>query len=262
MDSSALRQELARLRSELDETRERLAAADRSAKERDDVLRTLSHDMRTPLSSLLLQAHMLQRTLAPDDPSRRRVEMILTNAQRVASMVGDLADIGLVENSAVRLERREVHLAGFFRELCDRLSGTLETGRVQVECAATLPPVFADPDRLERVFTNLVMNSIKYSAPGTPIVVTGAVEPGVVRVTVADVGVGIGPDELPHLFRRYFRTRHGQKTEGLGLGLYIAEVLVQAHGGTIEAESELGRGTRFHVRLPQAADASARGNGP
>ena len=206
---------------------------------------------------------MLQRTLAhPDDPSRRRVEMILTNAQRVASMVGDLADVGLVEMGPVRLKHREVHLAGFFRELCDRLLGRSRPDASRSSARRPCHRSSPTPTASSACSPTSSSNSIKYSAPGTPIVVTGTVEPGVVRVTVADVGVGIGPDELPHLFRRYFRTRHGQKTEGLGLGLYIAEVLVQAHGGTIEAESGLGRGTRFHMHHPQAADASARGNGP
>jgi signal transduction histidine kinase len=103
------------------------------------------------------------------------------------------------------------------------------------------------------VFCNLIGNALKYAPAGSEVTVSCAAEPGCVRVTVSDSGPGIDKDELPHLFQRYFRTRQAQGTEGLGLGLYASALIVRAHGGTIEAESEPGQGSRFHVTLPLAA---------
>ena len=117
-----------------------------------------------------------------------------------------------------------------------------------------LPPVDADATHLERIFTNLLSNALKYSAPDTPVIITLTRQGNEVVASVADQGVGIAADELPQLFRRYYRGEAGRgKRESLGLGLYIAKGLVEAHGGRIWVESEPGKGSRFSVALPVRA---------
>lgn len=116
-----------------------------------------------------------------------------------------------------------------------------------------LPPVLADPDRLERILGNLVTNALKYAPEGTPVCVTLDRGDGVVIVSVADQGPGIEPDEVPHIFERYYRTQATRTShEGLGLGLYITRGLVEAHGGRIWVESRLGVGSTFSFTLPLA----------
>jgi signal transduction histidine kinase len=116
-----------------------------------------------------------------------------------------------------------------------------------------LPPIQADPARLERILVNLISNALKYSPPQSEVVVEVAVRPEGLAVSVADRGIGIAPEDLPHVFDRFFRARGARRPEGLGLGLYIARFLVELHGGTLAAESQLGGGSTFRVVLPVRA---------
>lgn len=218
--------------------------------ERDDLLRMISHDLRTPLSALLLQAQMLQRSLDPRDGNLKRLDIIITNAQRLATMIRDLVEMVRLESGRVQLVRRPLDLEGFTTTLMQRLAGTLQTERVRLDFHPGLPPLNADPDRLERVLVNLLSNALKYSRPPKEVVVRVRREAESLHIEVIDQGEGISPHELPHLFERFFRTQDTRQQEGLGLGLYITAMLVRAHGGTIEVQSQLGQGSVFRVRLP------------
>jgi signal transduction histidine kinase len=135
-------------------------------------------------------------------------------------------------------------------DLLKRLEGALAVERVQFE-AVTPVVVRADANRLERIVGNLIANALKYSEPETVVTLSVYAETNDALLTVADQGPGIQPDDLPHLFERGYRTKSAiQKTEGLGLGLYITRLLVEAHGGRIWAESEPGKGSTFYVALP------------
>jgi two-component system, OmpR family, phosphate regulon sensor histidine kinase PhoR len=118
--------------------------------------------------------------------------------------------------------------------------------------------VSADPERIERVLTNLITNALKYSPSPKPVVVGVEQTNGEAVVSVADQGAGISPEELPRLFQRFTRGREGPKSDvaGLGLGLYIARLMVEAHGGRIRAESDLGKGSTFSFSLPLEEPAS------
>ncbi len=220
--------------------------------ERDDLLRMISHDLRTPLSALLLQAQMLQRSLEPGDRNLKRLDTIITNAQRLATMIRDLVDMVRLENGRVQLIRRDVDLESFTATLIQRLAGTLQTERVRLDFEPGLPPLTADPDRLERILVNLVSNALKYSRPPEEVIVRARREEQAVCIDVVDHGIGISQNELPHMFERFFRTQNTRQQEGLGLGLYITAMLARAHGGSIEVESQLGQGSVFRVRLPLA----------
>ena len=126
----------------------------------------------------------------------------------------------------------------------------LETTRVQVEIPPDLPPVSTDAARLERIFTNLLSNSLKYSEPATPVLMRARRQDDIVEFSVTDQGQGIYSDDLPHLFERFYRAKSDRKAEGIGLGLYISRVLVEAHGGHIWVESEVGKGSTFTFSLP------------
>ncbi len=120
-----------------------------------------------------------------------------------------------------------------------RLAGTMDVGRIRVEIPEGLPPAWADPDRLERILTNLLSNALKYSAPGTPVTVGVVQRDGEIVTSVCDQGPGIAPEQLPRLFQRYYRTEAGGERQE-GLGLYITKRLVEAHGGRIWVRSQVG----------------------
>ncbi len=227
----------------------------RSLQERQaDLLRAISHDLRTPLTVIMTQAQLLQRR--PDDPPTvlRRAASLRTSAQRMAAMIDDLVDLVRLEAGLVKLHQRSIALGPFTAELRERLRGTLPMERLRLEISDALPAVAADPPRLERILVNLITNAFKYSPPESEAVLrVERVEAGL-RLTVSDQGPGIPPDEAPRVFERFWRSPSATRTEGLGLGLYITRLLVEAHGGQIAIESEVGRGSAFHVTLPLSPD--------
>jgi signal transduction histidine kinase len=225
--------------------------------QRDDLLRAISHDVRTPLTALLLQAQTLERSLDPNDRRGRSVRTIVTNAKRIAAMINDLVDMVRFESGKWQVERRPIDVGAFVLEIKDRLAEMLATERVRISVEPDLPLLFADPDRLERVVVNLLSNALKYSEPGSEVVLCACARHGSIEISVTDHGKGIPHDEIPHLFERFYRARNVGRKEGLGLGLYIAAMLVKAHGGSIEVDSEVGKGSVFRIALPIGADLPA-----
>ena len=224
--------------------------------QREDILRAVSHDLRNPLAAILAQAEVLARWLEEAGLTGRELQStvaIVANGRRMNAMIGDLVDAARSESGQLRLNRRPIDLPAFVHKVKQEQAATLDTARVQVEAVAELPPVSADPDRLERIIINLLSNALKYSAPGTPVTVSFGRRNGEVVTSITDRGRGIPPRDIPRLFQRYFRTEAGrERREGLGLGLYITRILVEAHGGHIWAESKEGVGSTFSFSLPVA----------
>ena len=225
--------------------------------QREDFLRAVSHDLRNPLTVIRTRAELLLLRLRSTRAGSEELESaqaILTSAGRMNAMIQELVDATRLEAGQVHLEARPIELPAFIADLVRRLAGALETERIRVSAPAGLPPVLADPDQLERILTNLFSNALKYSPPGSEVTVTLGAREGRIVTAVADQGPGIAPEDLPHLFERYYRTQVGrERGEGLGLGLYITRKLVEAHGGRIWAESEPGKGSTFSFSLPAAS---------
>ncbi|HEY6005509.1 MAG TPA: MASE3 domain-containing protein [Anaeromyxobacter sp.] len=219
-----------------------------SKEQREDLLRAVSHDLRNPLQVVLLQCQRLLR--APDgDAARRPASSILAATRRMDRMLRDLADAARSESGNLELAPSAVELKGFVDGFLEVADGVLERPRVQNDIPASVPRVLADPDRLDRILVNLVGNALKYSQDR--VVVSADDEGDVVRISVADKGPGIAPEDLPRIFDRYYRgQRH--EGEGLGLGLFIVRKLVEAHGGRIWADSRPGQGSTFTFTLPVA----------
>ena len=230
--------------AELEEERTRLA----------DVMRTVSHDLRNPLAAVLGQAQLLARRL--EQTGAREAESaraIAVAAQRMNGLIQDLVDSMRVQARRLQLARQPVDLPGFTEGLRREQAALMDTARIHLEVPEGLPPVSADPNRLERVLVNLLSNALKYSPPGTPVTVSFQRRDGEVVTSVTDRGPGIPPEEIPNLFQRYYRGAAARDRDGgLGLGLYIARTLVEAHGGRIWVESEPGKGSTFSFSLPVA----------
>ena len=218
--------------------------------QREDLSRMISHDLRAPLGVILGQAKLIGRRAEGIETLRARAEAIATSAQRMATMLNDLVESALLEAGKLRLERTPVDLAALLHDLRERLPTPSDAERIRLDLPVHVPRILGDPDRLERVFVNLLTNALKYSAPGTEVVVRIHPEDGAVVVEVEDRGQGIAPADVPHLFERYFRAAGTSHFEGMGLGLYTARMLAEAHGGTVEVSSVPGVGSVFRVRLP------------
>lgn len=222
---------------------------------REDYLNIISHDLRQPLTVIFAQAQLAEKHAGKAERVRWSAQMIGTAARRMISMIQDLVDSTRLESGQIKLRKEELDLRVFIYDLLDRVKDALDMNLIKVEISETfLPFVMADPDRLERVFLNLLSNALKYSSPSSEVTITFINQANEVMIAVSDHGRGIDPEEVVHLFERFYRARIArEQREGIGLGLYIAKGLVEAHGGKIWAESKLGKGSTFYFTLPSGS---------
>ncbi|MGQ9675546.1 MAG: ATP-binding protein [Chloroflexota bacterium] len=222
---------------------------------RDEITSTIAHDIRQPLTIIQGQAQVAERSLAADrlEPAKKSIGAIVTSAQRMNVMIEDLVDSVRLEAGRLELKRQPIDLGNFLRDLLQRSAASMDVGRVKLSVEEGIPRVSADPDRLERIVLNLVSNALKYSDPKTPVDIRASQKDGMALVAVQDRGVGIAPEDLPHIFERYYKPKGPRKKESIGLGLYISRILVEAHGGKAWAESQPGKGSTFYFTLPLVA---------
>jgi PAS domain S-box-containing protein len=222
---------------------------------RQDFMALVAHDLRTPLQSVLLHLEtIIQRAVggAASVPLSA-LQVMKRNSQRIDRLVRDLLDASQVDSRGIHLDLVRVSLPQLASSIVSQVAGALGTHTAVVAVTGDPPAVLADPIRLEQVVTNLLENAAKYSKAGTHIRIL--IEPAGrgAALTVEDHGPGIAPEELPRLFDRYFQTQRARaKRRGLGLGLFIAKGLVEAHGGTISVASVPGTGSTFRIWLPAA----------
>ena len=249
----ALRRAHAELEARVKERTAELEQANKELRDlhkaRDDFVNVISHDLRTPLQVIQGHAQLIQRSPQKAEVVSKGVEAINTSAKRMNAMIQDLVDTARMDGRQFQLRKQAVNLQPFVVDLLGRMAGVVDVGRVSVEIPEGLPAVDADPDRLERVMLNLLSNALKYSE--RQVTVAAARENQAVRISLDDCGPGIAPEEQAHLFEPFYRVGGG-KAEGIGLGLHITKLLVEAHGGRIWVESEIGKGSTFHFLLPMA----------
>jgi len=221
----------------------------------------VSHDLRSPLTVILGNTQIIEEMMTAEpfgDPMPTCIASVRRSAERLNVMIDDLTDAARIEGRQLQLKLREVRLADFVQDILQRFGTALGAERIQTAFPAGLPPLQADADRLERILLNLLSNATKYSAPGTEIMLAAQREADGVTVTVSDRGAGIAADDLPHIFERFYRaTGVTRKAEGIGLGLYITRLLVEAHGGRIWVESRPGEGSTFSFTLPTVGPVDA-----
>jgi signal transduction histidine kinase len=226
-----------------------------AARMKEELVHLISHDLRGPLTSLLGSAQLLQRRLATSasDREQRAVASILAGGRRLNAMIGDLVESTRLQSGHLELHRTATSLPALVNGLVDMLVEPTTPQRVRVEVEGVIPEVWADPDRLERVVTNLLTNALKYSPSDSEVLVRLTAQKEEVMISIADHGQGIAPEDTPYLFDRFYRVAASRNVEGLGLGLYITRMLVLAHGGRIWVESERGRGSTFFFTVPRSA---------
>ncbi|MDX1510004.1 MAG: ATP-binding protein [Nitriliruptorales bacterium] len=219
---------------------------------RSDLVATVSHEIRSPLTSVkgFTRTMLLKWDRFRDDQKQAMLETINEDADRVTRLLSELLDVSRIDAGRVQLHRTAVAVDEVIAKVVDgaRHRGDLGDRIITTEGVTTTAPVHADPDKLAQVISNLLENAIKYA--GDSDIRIGAVQDGdVVVVTVADDGPGIASDQHRRIFEKFGRAR-GQRGSGTGLGLYITRGLVRAHGGSVDVDSDVDAGARFHVRLP------------
>ncbi|HEX6040111.1 HAMP domain-containing sensor histidine kinase [Longimicrobium sp.] len=223
-----------------------------------------SHEIKTPLSVIRGYVTLLADGIYGDvnDQQKKTLEAVSAQTDRLTRLVHRLLDVSRFEAGGARLELRQIELRPFFDELTEdfRVLAVQNGIEFPVRLADDLPrTLVGDEDRLNEVLGNLLSNAFKFTAKGGTIRVDAARCDGGIQVEVEDTGVGIPPDKLPHVFEKFYQVDNEAqpRSVGSGLGLAIAREIVEAHGGTIGAESQVGRGTRFRVYLPERPPAAA-----
>lgn len=217
-----------------------------------EFLAMATHELRNPLTSIQANAQILQRRAAY---SERAVDAILSQSARLGRLVDDLLLASQIEADRLDLRLGETELVAEVRMLAESLAPGRSTVRVEDGSEAVI--VRADRERLGQVISNLITNAVKYSPEDSEITVRLSTDEGTVSIAVADCGVGIPPDAIPHLFERFYRVAGTQlRAPGIGLGLYISRRIVEAHGGRITVKSAQDKGSTFTVTLPVEAPAN------
>lgn len=223
---------------------------------RQSFVTNISHELRTPLASLRALAETLSETALDDPPAARRfLERMEVEVDALAGLVDELSDLSRIESGQMELRRESMSPAYVIRSSVDRLASQAERAQVTlaVEVADTLPKVAVDPDRIQQVLVNLIRNAIRFTPPRGTIEISAVQVANHVTFIVKDNGAGIPQEHLPRLFERFYKVDSSRRSAGSGLGLAISKHIVQAHGGTIWAESEEGRGSTFSFTLPPAS---------
>ena len=247
----------ARLYEQTDKARSDAEAAN---KLKDEFVSTVSHELRTPLNAILGWASMLRMDSIDPAVVPQAVDAIYRNAARQAKLVDDLLDFGRMAGGRTALELERIDAHAFLRGIVESVVPLAASNQIDIK-VSSIPEatLVGDVRRLEQVFLNLLGNSLKFTPAGGHISVSARVIGRKLEVRVADDGIGIDPDFLPYVFDR-FRQGDGTRTRnhsGLGLGLSIAKQLVDAHNGSIRAESAgPGQGTAFIVTLPVSGDVT------
>lgn len=217
----------------------------------------LSHELRNPLTSVLASADMLREMLSLDPQSTpgKLLANILVGAEVLRARMDDLVDIAGFQSGQLSMHVVPVKVGALLRELFQRLEPVVARAGLRFHSVIrkNLPVIQADPRRLEQVVTNLVQNAIKYGSDGGRINIRARLIEKSVMVEVQDYGHGISPSDQSKLFQLYFRAEQDRKSiTGLGIGLALCRQLIEAHGGKIWVESEIGKGSSFKFSLPVA----------
>ncbi len=223
---------------------------------KDDFVRMVSHELRSPISAIKLQQAVILEGLAGELTAKQRelISRAQLRLQGLLDLINDLLDVAKMEAGFRHFEQVPVQLPEILVEIVEFLEAQANVQRVKLklETAPGLPAILADRRGIEEVFTNLIANAINYSPHGGDVTISIQPQGDFLEARVGDQGIGIEPEELPKIFDKFYRVKSPQTRQviGTGLGLPIVKSVVEAHRGSIEVESQVGVGSTFRVLLP------------
>ena len=227
------------------------AEAESAMRAREEVLAIVSHDLRNPMSAILASSSMIARKVGPE--LHKQLQMIERSVSRMQKLVSDLLEELRIEAGQLAIDRHDHDAVSFVCQAVESMKVLAEQKALTLSCSFQEESmrVSCDLERVFQVLSNLVGNAVNFTSPGGRVEINVTRENDEVRFSICDNGSGISPEQLPHIFNRYWQASYtGRK--GIGLGLSIAKGIILAHGGRIWVESELGVGTTFHFTLPLA----------
>lgn len=231
-------------------------------KTRRDFLASVSHELRSPLTSLRGFLQAIVDDTVPSDNREHYLNVAFAETNRLTRLVNELLDSASMQSPDFRLNLSLVNLNELIRQVLAKMEPSIVDGQLEVEVSLCEPdPVLTgDWDRLEQIFVNLVDNAVSFTPPGGKLSFSTQIEANFLKATIADTGNGIPAEELPKIWDRFYKVDKARERTrcGTGLGLCIVKQLVEAHGGKIEVESELGQGTFFTITLPIPTLASPK----
>lgn len=225
---------------------------------RRTMVNDVAHELRTPLSNI--QGYMEGLRDGVIQPRAELFDSLYQESQLLTRLVNDLQMLSLAEAGQLNLRRITTDLLPLIHAVVAHLTDNLRSSaQIRLNIPATLPRISIDPDRIKQVLTNLLANALEHTPLTGSITVSAGVEQGYVRISVTDTGEGIAPQHLPYVFERFYRAdpSRARSTGGTGIGLAIVKQLVQAHGGDVYVESQLGNGSCFSFILPMYEAKSA-----
>lgn len=238
----------------VDELQQSLAREKALENSRRELIANVSHDLRTPLTSIRGYVEGLRDGVAQEpDKFRRYLDVIYEKTLGLERLIADLFQLSQLDARQLEMQPEQIGATELLRHIAERFQPDVETAGINMhtEIPAVLPTVTVDHERIEQALGNIIENAIKYTPAGGTISLMAVAEQQGVRVMVADTGEGIGPEDIPRVFERLYRGEKSRSRQsgGTGLGLAIAKQVIEAHGGDIWVESEQGQGSRFFLRL-------------
>jgi signal transduction histidine kinase len=222
-----------------------------STRQREQFLAMVTHEIRGVVAVLSGYAQLFSRVEGRSTQTLdRMVAAVPVQVQRLTRLVDDMQDLSRIELGRFEIRRGRCDLVAVARSVVEAQQVGANSHRVVLDSEAEMLHGYWDCDRLGQVVSNLVCNAISYSPEGGAVRVKVATADGIARVSVSDEGVGIAPEDVPRLFKPYSRLECTQEVKGMGLGLLISRAVVEAHGGNIEVQSQLGKGSIFAFTLP------------
>jgi signal transduction histidine kinase len=255
LDGLRVTERLARAEAEtaqrlLTEQNERLREADRL---KDEFVALISHDLRTPLTSITGYVELALEDDSVSDDVRSFLHVVARNAERLLVLVNDLLFVARLQAGEMSLEPEEIDLDSVVGESVAAIEPRAAAKGITLTCELeAVPPVQVDRGRMLQVLDNLASNAIKFTPEGGSVRISLRRDGDSVLLEVADSGIGIAADDQRRLFQRFFRAGNAVERQipGTGLGLYICRVIAEAHEGSLSVRSELGRGSTFRLELP------------
>jgi signal transduction histidine kinase len=221
--------------------------------QQSDLIAEMVHELRTPLTSLNAAAHLLSSEELNVEKRTKLVDLIITETNRLAELTSAYLEFARLESGRTQFDVEVFSVVDLLEECASVLAGNAADNHLQLSLNVphALPPITADRDKIKQVVLNLLHNAIKYNRPNGSITISAKKHQDWMIVRVSDSGIGIPPEDLDHLFQKFFRSKSSENSiSGTGLGLVICKRIVEAHRGVIRVHSHLGEGSTFSVCLP------------